>query len=37
MQPFIDRMPALYIADDSLLPRISDYVKKSGHVVLNIP
>jgi beta-galactosidase len=27
-------VPALYIADDALLQRISDYVKKGGHVVM---
>ncbi len=27
-------VPALYIADDSLLQRISDYVKAGGHVVM---
>ena len=27
-------VPALYIADDSLLQRISDYVKNGGHVVM---
>ncbi len=27
-------VPALYIADDSLLQRISDYVKTGGHVVM---
>ncbi len=27
-------MPALYIADDALLQRISDYVKNGGHVVM---
>src|SRR6185437_4519862 len=27
-------VPALYIADDALLQRISDYVKNGGHVVM---
>ena len=27
-------VPALYISDDALLQRISDYVKKGGHVVM---
>jgi len=27
-------VPALYIADDALLQRISDYVRKGGHVVM---
>ena len=27
-------MPALYISDDALLQRISDYVKNGGHVVM---
>jgi beta-galactosidase len=27
-------VPALYIADDALLQRISDYVKQGGHVVM---
>ena len=27
-------VPALYIADDALLSRISDYVKQGGHVVM---
>jgi len=27
-------IPALYIADDALLQRISDYVKQGGHVVM---
>ncbi len=27
-------VPALYIADDALLERISDYVKGGGHVVM---
>ncbi len=27
-------VPALYISDDALLARISDYVKKGGHVVM---
>ena len=27
-------VPALYIADDALLQRISDYVKKGGHVLM---
>ena len=27
-------VPALYISDDALLERISDYVKAGGHVVL---
>lgn len=27
-------VPALYIADDALLERISDYVKQGGHVVM---
>ena len=27
-------VPALYIADDALLERIADYVKKGGHVVM---
>ena len=26
--------PALYIADDALLQKISDYVKNGGHVVM---
>jgi len=27
-------VPALYVADDALLQRISDYVKKGGHVLM---
>ena len=27
-------VPALYISDDALLQRISDYVKNGGHVVM---
>ena len=27
-------VPALYISDDALLQRISDYVKSGGHVVM---